>query len=255
VREGLFPNAGAPAGVRTVRPFGAVLPRRPGLLVRAATELPAPPDDPARALALLGARLVVTRAEGLGGSSLLEPAAHLGPWALVRVRGAPPWAQLLARAERVDGPEEAFARLRRGELDPRGACVVEGGDALDQPPGEAGRVTVEALDFDRLALSVQAERPGVLLVREAWAPGWTARVDGAPAPVVPADLAFRAVAVPAGARRVELRYLAPGGRAGRSIAGAAWSALLLLLLWRARVRSLPPGPPPPGPGPAPGRPA
>ena len=45
------------------------------------------------------------------------------------------------------------------------------------------------------------------MILDAWAPGWTATVDGRGVPLVRADGAFRAVAVPAGRHTIESRYL------------------------------------------------
>ena len=231
-REALFPNAGAPAGVRTVQLFGAVVARRPLLLVEAAQAAPPVAGDPTRALAVMGARLVVTGSSDLAAlpSSSVTVVAHVPPWVLLFVGQVPRWAQVLGRSEQVDGPEEALARLRRGELDPRQTCLVEGLPSLQGPAGEVGRVEVLQLGFDRLSLLVETPRPAVLLVREAWAPGWTATVDGVPAALVPADLAFRAVPVPPGRHRVDQVYVPPRGRAGALVAGAAWCGLLACLL-------------------------
>jgi uncharacterized membrane protein YfhO len=65
-------------------------------------------------------------------------------------------------------------------------------------------------------------------------PGWTARVDGAPAEILLADGSFRAVAVPAGSHRVEFRYRPISVYAGAAISAAA---LLGLLVWWRRAET------------------
>ncbi|MCE7960687.1 MAG: hypothetical protein DYH06_22535, partial [Acidobacteria bacterium ACB2] len=57
---------------------------------------------------------------------------------------------------------------------------------------------------DRLAADV--EGAAFLLVADAFGPGWRALVDGREAPLLPANLAFRAVPVPGGRHRVEIVY-------------------------------------------------
>jgi uncharacterized membrane protein YfhO len=46
----------------------------------------------------------------------------------------------------------------------------------------------------------------VLVVLDPWFPGWSARVDGKPAPLLRADYAFMAIPVDAGRHEVTFRY-------------------------------------------------
>ncbi len=68
---------------------------------------------------------------------------------------------------------------------------------------------------------------GWLVLPEPFARGWTARVDGAPVSIHPADVLFRAVPVPVGAREVTMRYCPPGLTTGGAVAGL--TVLLLAL--------------------------
>lgn len=60
-------------------------------------------------------------------------------------------------------------------------------------------------------------RPGYLLVAENWYPDWQASVDGAPARVLRGDHTLITVALPAGARRVELAFRSGDYRRGKLI--------------------------------------
>jgi hypothetical protein len=57
-------------------------------------------------------------------------------------------------------------------------------------------------------LTIRSSTPtgGWLIIRQSWAPGWTATVDGHTSAVVRADVAFQAVHVPAGKHTVYLAY-------------------------------------------------
>jgi len=59
---------------------------------------------------------------------------------------------------------------------------------------------------------------------EQFDPGWSATVDGKPAPVLTANWVMRAVPIPAGAHRIELAYHAPGLRL------ALWLSLVGLMM-------------------------
>jgi hypothetical protein len=98
-------------------------------------------------------------------------------------------------------------------------------NAPDDPP-----VGVEGYRRNSLALVVDAPRPGLVYVAENFFDGWTAAVNGASAPILPANYAFRAVVVPAGRSRVEFRYWPPGLTTGLWISAASVLLLLCLVL-------------------------
>jgi hypothetical protein len=133
----------------------------------------------------------------------------------------------LARAVRPVGSQaQAVEVASQPGFQESGGVAVEGPVA---PVADAeGRVLVVRDEAERIELQVEADRPTVVVVRDACAPGWSATVDGERTPVLRADGRHRAVAVPAGASRVVLSYRPPGLTAGLLVAAA--SALLLLPL-------------------------
>ncbi len=68
----------------------------------------------------------------------------------------------------------------------------------------------------------------MLVLLDAFADGWQARVDGAAATIYPANLAFRAVAVPAGVHEVAFRYAPTSVRDGLVVTACGWLALAAL---------------------------
>jgi uncharacterized membrane protein YfhO len=83
---------------------------------------------------------------------------------------------------------------------------------------------------DRIQADVDATVPGYLVVVDAWGPEWRASVDGSPAPVLRANVGFRAVPVPSGRHRVELRYRPRSVRYGLVVSGLAVLGGLALAL-------------------------
>jgi hypothetical protein len=114
---------------------------------------------------------------------------------------------------------------RAGLVDSAGAAVA----------GEARIVSESAGTVD---VAVDVPVPGRLVLRDGYARGWRAEVDGAPAPVVAADTRHRAVAVTPGSHRVRFRYRPPGLAAGVVVMAASAVAGLLLAL-RKRVAPQP----------------
>jgi uncharacterized membrane protein YfhO len=102
---------------------------------------------------------------------------------------------------------------------------------------------VESFASQRIVVRVDAAAPSLLVLAESAVPGWRAFVDGAETPVLRADEALRACAVPAGAHRVEFVYAAPGLRSGATVSALCLALFLALALAARRpaARSCQPG--------------
>jgi hypothetical protein len=167
-----------------------------------------------------------------------EPTALYRAAALPRVFWAGAWSS---------APDEALADAML--LAARGDRAVL---APDAPPGfpapgapegpvAAARVAVEG---GALEAEVVAPRAGVAVVLEPWFPGWTATVDGAPAPLARADFAFMAVPLPAGRHLLRLGYAPTQLGRGVAAGGAALTLLVAALALRRRGRAPTPASPP-----------
>jgi len=79
-------------------------------------------------------------------------------------------------------------------------------DTLNKTPGN-GVIRWEERRHNGLDLTVQSNGAGLLVLREMWAPGWRATVNGHPKPVLrAAGGLLRAVEVPQGTSQVKLIY-------------------------------------------------
>jgi hypothetical protein len=105
------------------------------------------------------------------------------------------------------------------------------------PPQRSGTVDVRVFEPNRLAADANLEREGFAVFSEVFYPGWEATVDGRPARVLRADHCLRAVAVPAGAHRIELRFRSTTFRIGLTVTlvSAALAAAFLALPRRRDV--------------------
>ena len=73
-------------------------------------------------------------------------------------------------------------------------------------PLRGAEIMVLESEPDRITYRIRTDHPAYLVVATTWYPGWEATLDGAPAPLYRANLAFQAVEVPAGGGDVTLRY-------------------------------------------------
>ncbi len=140
-----------------------------------------------------------------------------------------PEAFLVGRTRRVPRSEASAAARGDRPLAPAAEAVVEG--RCDQcpssaMPGRVGSVSDVVREGSHARVVVNADRPALLVISEAWAPGWTAAADGRPVPVLRTDGVVQGVPVPAGRSVVELRYRPPGLGLGMGITGVAVALLV-----------------------------
>jgi hypothetical protein len=101
---------------------------------------------------------------------------------------------------------EAADRYARTKFpNPVTTVLVEAEETAPIPAGE-GKVVFTRLAPGRIEITGAMTKSGVILISEAYDPGWRANIDGVSARVYPADLALMAVVVPVGEHRVELIY-------------------------------------------------
>ncbi len=138
---------------------------------------------------------------------------------------------------RVLEDETALARAWRSPqaagLDLRQEALASARDAAGVrvlPGGRAARARVAASTPGRL--EVRADGPGLLVVAEAWDPGWAAELDGRPVRSVRVNQALLGIAIGPGAHRLVLRHTARG--LGMGLVLSALGALGLLALLRRR---------------------
>ncbi|MBW2665023.1 MAG: YfhO family protein [Deltaproteobacteria bacterium] len=140
----------------------------------------------------------------------------------------------LPRAYRVPGAfraPEGLGRALRGMLgdafDPKRHVLLESPprrllrSAAARLRDRQATVSIERYDEESVALRTNGARPGVVVLTDAWFPGWLATVDGKQAPLLRANLAFRGVVVPAGEHVVEMHYRPASRRRGLWLAAVA----------------------------------
>lgn len=247
----LIPNLALDSGVRDLGGYWALPPRRavdvlellePGstqLLGQAALHREAALDSPL--LDVLGVTRVLSSVE-LSGHRLSYRGRVGDAWLYARANALP--RAYFARTIPVADEGEAMQRLAAPDFDPRAGALVEPLDGLpafphlqpdDFAPWHDVPVSIESEREEEVVLTVDAPHPGLVVLADGWASGWSAEVNEQPDQLVwPVNHALRGVAVDAGPSRIVLRYRSPGWELGGKLTLGALLLIALLLLRAAR---------------------
>jgi hypothetical protein len=183
---------------------------------------------------LLGVRYVVAATQ----LPDLKPVASDGGATVYENHHAFPRAFVVSHLDAVrneDDATRALAAARRpAKLDLRREAVVEASganvprDIEDHCAGASASARIQTYEPNRLVIDVRSRCPGLLVLTDAYFPGWEATVNGQRASILPTDLAFRGVAVAAGDSRVVYQYRPASFRSGVGLAVAAAAALIAI---------------------------
>lgn len=194
-----------------------------------------PRDDRVRFLSRAGVRYFLVPWPDLDGATVRLVFPDRQPLRLLERPPAVGRASLVPAA-RVQPDERAqLDLLFAAGFDPASEVLL--GEPSAGPSGVASapgppRSTIVADDAETVSVETNApDGGGYVLLLDSYDPNWQAEVDGEPAPVLRANLLFRAVHVASGAHTVRFIY-----RPRRFWVGAGVSAAVLLVLLAVCVR-------------------
>ena len=169
------------------------------------------------------------------------PTEAAGSAFIHRNAGALPRARLVGYPVYAKNLQEAAESVIRLGDKLRTQVVVE--DPTRSIPDEStvtgtARITEELPE--KLVVVTDADKPSYLVLADTFDPGWSATVDGRPAPIYPAYIAFRAVALPSGRHKVVFTYRPAGFLTGLALTGCGIVvALIMCFLPRCSTRLAP----------------
>ena len=117
-----------------------------------------------------------------------------------------PW-MLAAERNRFDGITNGNFNFREAALVERSGPWAK--EFSDLKPGRVEQKVTRieyGADVNSLAIDLWSEREALLVVTDAWYPGWRATVNGRATPIAEVNAFQRGVRVPAGNSSVVMRY-------------------------------------------------
>ena len=133
-------------------------------------------------------------------------------------------------------PEKALTLIREAAFDPATTVLLEKGEPFAGPVGSA-HIEIVNMTNNTLALTVQNDQPGYLVISDTDYPGWRVTVNGKQAEIMLANYAFRAVYLRAGRSTVLFEFQSMSVARGMVITLTTWLVIGLgmpIAYWCAR---------------------
>jgi hypothetical protein len=143
---------------------------------------------------------------------------------------------LFTQFETLSNHKEVLERLAAADFVARDRLLVEAdpGMVASRTARSAEMLSYSSQATSKLSLTCNSAEPALLFFGDNYHPGWRAYVDGQERPILRADYAFMAVAVPAGECTVVFQFQPSVFTAGLAVSGAGLLGYLAALAVAAR---------------------
>jgi hypothetical protein len=135
----------------------------------------------------------------------------------------------------VADPAERLAYMRRAAVDLTRRAILEEEPRVPIGDCSDGQVSLVHYSANSLVAKARLNAPCLVVVSDAWYPGWRAYVSGMPTRILRANHTFRAVPAPAGEHTIEMRFEPWSFRIGAAISTATILGMVFLVA-RSKVR-------------------
>jgi hypothetical protein len=147
---------------------------------------------------------------------------------LLQVSGWEPRVSVVPRWTVTASPPDALHAVQAPGFDPAKQAVLEQDPGLGpgSPTALPGGASYAEPTPENVTVSVDATAPSIVVIRNAYFHGWTATVDGVPAPVLPTDFMMQGIPVGQGHHDIRLTYEDRAVTLGIEAGALPWFLLL-----------------------------
>jgi hypothetical protein len=204
VQDNLLPNAGMLYGFEYFQDIDALSRRSYTNFLNFINALPV--DHRGKLLRALNVKYVVAfhQLNVPGLKFIREFPEHYSR--LYEVTDAVPRAYLVSRGIYDQDPISTLRRIASDDFDPLHEVVLDAPTRVTRQFSFRGDARIKLYQNDQVQINAQLNEPGILVLTDAFYPGWKVFVDGKEQRILRANYLFRGVELAAGNHRVEFVY-------------------------------------------------
>ncbi len=234
-RSALVPNIGAHRGISNVYGYSPIELARSTQFIGLAVQQAAGRDGRSALLDFMATRYILTRANL---AATYERIQQDGYFVWLNPRGLP--RGFLVTDFVVQPSDGRVQKVLEGKWDPARVVILDRAPRQTyglRPSDDPGKIVGRSYELSSVSFGLDLSDPAILVLSDAYYPGWKAIVDGVEVPIYRANHAFRAVFLPAGARRVEFVFRPLSVSVGLVVSMTGWGAVATVLLLALRRRA------------------
>jgi hypothetical protein len=163
------------------------------------------------------------------GSKPTSTVLNFGAGQLIENDNAYPRAYLVKKYKQFDNNEEMYREIVTGQNDLRNIVFLEEepGISLSDSINLPDSAWIISYHPDSVSIGIDSKANSILVLTDNYYDSWKAYIDDNPAKILRAYGSFRAVAIPAGAQRVDFKYESKRYASGKAV---TWATLFYLLV-------------------------
>lgn len=205
VASNLLPNVGVLFGFDYMQDINALGKRSYNVFLKFSNQLE--PEKQFRLLGALNVKYVVSfRTLRAPGITLVRHFPEYPSW-LYKINHVVPRVYVVDRAEVEDNPAKILEKLSGKAFDPLQQVLIDEPVAkLNRHHFEARANILKKYENQQVTIHASLNGPGILVLTDAYYPGWHVYVDGKEGKILKANYFFRGVALGEGNHLVEFKY-------------------------------------------------
>jgi hypothetical protein len=123
-----------------------------------------------------------------------------------------------------------LSAMKNSSFDWRSSVVLQGDDKPIKYPASDANTDIIEYKLNYVKIHVKSAQPAILILSDAYYPGWNAYINGSKVQILRANYAFRAVDIPSGGSVVEFKYEPLSFRLGAAITIIALVIMIIIII-------------------------